>query len=117
MFLIIDFEATCWTDGINHNDNEIIEIGAVMVQDFKKIGEFGSFVKPVRNPILSDFCTRLTSITQVDVDKAANFVEVLFSLAIFVKQFKMLYPNDDVVFCSWVIMINISLRKIATIIK
>ena len=40
-------------------------------------GEFQSFVRPVRNPILSDFCRELTKISQADVDAAPAFPEAL----------------------------------------
>jgi len=51
---------------------EIIEIGAVMVeaQGLTVIDEFQTFIKPVRYPILTEFCKSLTSITQEQVDQA-----------------------------------------------
>jgi inhibitor of KinA sporulation pathway (predicted exonuclease) len=102
MFLIIDFEATCWTDGINHKDNEIIEIGAVMVHNFALHGTFGTLIKPVRNPQLSDFCTRLTSITQEQVDQGTSFDNALAGLDLFIRSCK--FPDEkynEVIFCSW----------------
>ncbi|CAG5132861.1 unnamed protein product, partial [Candidula unifasciata] len=38
---------------------------------------YRSFCKPKLNPILTDFCTSLTGITQAQVDKAKSFKEVL----------------------------------------
>lgn len=53
---------------------EIIEIGAVRLDaSLAPAGEFSSFVRPVVEPVLSDFCTELTSITQADVDAADPF--------------------------------------------
>ncbi|MEN9576703.1 MAG: hypothetical protein RL514_4558 [Verrucomicrobiota bacterium] len=51
---------------------EIIEIGAVAVraEDGVPLAEFQSFVRPVRHPRLTPFCTQLTSIQQTDVDGA-----------------------------------------------
>ena len=36
----------------------------------KVVDEFASFVRPVRHPQLTAFCTELTSITQAQVDAA-----------------------------------------------
>ncbi|MDJ0577463.1 MAG: 3'-5' exonuclease [Xenococcaceae cyanobacterium MO_234.B1] len=65
-FLIIDLEATCSdTKQISRRKMEIIEIGAVMVEaeNLNIVSEFQTFIKPVRNPILTDFCTKLTEET------------------------------------------------------
>jgi inhibitor of KinA sporulation pathway (predicted exonuclease) len=79
--LIIDLEATCWEKSSTHkNENEIIEIGAVVVDgEYNMLGEIQRLVRPVRNPILSDFCTELTSITQSEVDSAEPFPRALDS--------------------------------------
>lgn len=54
---------------------EIIEIGAVLVErdQLQIIDEFQTFIKPTKNPILTDFCKELTSITQKDIDSAPIF--------------------------------------------
>lgn len=97
-YLVIDFEATCCDRGtVPRHQMEIIEIGAVMVDasDFRIEGEFQSFVRPVRHPVLTGFCTSLTSITQQDVDSAPPFGQ-------FVSAFKpWLYGYSDFAFCSW----------------
>lgn len=41
------------------------------------IDEFNTFVRPIRYPALSEYCIKLTSITQSDVDKAPTFPEAL----------------------------------------
>lgn len=106
-FLIIDLEATCWdrnTPEGQKNENEIIEIGAVLVcvsDIFSFVTHtFSQFVKPTINPILSDFCKNLTNITQDDVDKAGNLSSALENLdnEIFSVCNKHL---SDVIFCSW----------------
>lgn len=99
-FLVIDFEATCCDRGTVPRDHmEIIEIGAVMVErqrdQFKVVDEFQSFVRPVRHPRLTAFCTALTSITQSDVSAAPRFVD---AVALFKS---WLYRYDGFVFCSW----------------
>ncbi|MBF4371204.1 exonuclease, partial [Vibrio anguillarum] len=79
--LIVDFEATCdeGERSIPRHKMEIIEIGAVKVRlsDFQCIDEYQSLIKPVRTPILTEFCTELTGITQRDVDSASSFYEVI----------------------------------------
>jgi ERI1 exoribonuclease 3 len=72
---ILDFESTCWDDVRNDSIREIIEFPSILYSiDFKnnitKISEFQMFVKPVINPILSEFCTKLTGITQDNVSNA-----------------------------------------------
>jgi len=66
-YLVLDLEATCCDKGsIAKNHMEIIEIGAVMVEPatLTIVDEFQSFVKPIRHPILTEFCKSLTSIAQ-----------------------------------------------------
>jgi inhibitor of KinA sporulation pathway (predicted exonuclease) len=75
---------------------ETIEIGAVKLEgpSLQVCGEFQSFVRPVAEPVLSEFCVELTSIRQSDVDSAPIFPEALESLVEWV-------GTDPVVFCSW----------------
>lgn len=47
------------------------------------ISEFRSFVRPTWRPELSEFCTRLTGITQDQTDNAPQFPEVMESMAEF----------------------------------
>ncbi len=97
-FLIIDLEATCSDDKtIRRRDMEIIEIGAVMLNSstWEIDSEFQQFIKPVRHPKLTEFCTQLTTIKQQDVDNAPNFIEVISDL----KEWMSSFPNY--VFCSW----------------
>lgn len=82
-YLVIDLEATCDDRGaVPKREMEIIEIGAVMVsaETLHPLAEFQSFVRPRRHPTLTAFCSRLTSISQADVDAAPLFPEVLESL-------------------------------------
>jgi len=77
-YLVLDLEATCCDKGsIARNDMEIIEIGAVMIKSttLTIVDEFQSFVKPIRHPILTEFCTSLTSIAQTQVDRAPTYPE------------------------------------------
>jgi len=95
-YTIVDLEATCWRKGSSPKRMEIIEIGAVKLNGstFEKLSEFSSFVKPVQEPILSDFCTELTSITQKDVDSVPAFPEVF-------KDFLKWIGPEPYYLCSW----------------
>lgn len=86
--LIIDVEATCW-ELKNYQQNEIIEIGAVLNDRV-----FQSFVKPINNPVLSDFCKKLTSIQQKDIDEVDSFPVVM-------DRFIKWIGNTDYTFASW----------------
>lgn len=99
-YLIIDVEATCWegTEKKKHRSNsEIIEIGWTVVdQYYESVNGDSLFIKPVRNPILSDFCKNLTHITQEQVDNAKAFPEAM-------KDLKFIFNGilDWFLFCSW----------------
>ena len=96
--LVIDVEATCDDAGaVPRHEMEIIEIGAVMqdAKTFEIAAEFQTFVRPVRHPILTEFCTRLTTIEQRDVADAPAFPNALRSLTHWSDTF------DDPLFCSW----------------
>ena len=96
-YLVIDFEASCCDAGtVPRHEMEIIEFGVVMVDtDFRTIDEFQSFVKPVRHPLLTPFCTQLTSIRQQDVDSAPTFPECIATFKAW------LHRYADFAFCSW----------------
>lgn len=82
--IVFDLEATCWnirhevqsavTDEERYkqeNEMEIIQIGAYKVhyKTFEIMDySFDMFVKPVLNPILTDYCKNLTNITQEQID-------------------------------------------------
>lgn len=83
-FLVIDLEATCDDRArIPNAEREIIEIGAVLVdaERFDIQSEFQSFVRPVRHPTLTPFCTHLTTIAQADVDAAPEFAPAMARLS------------------------------------
>ena len=90
-YLVLDLEATCCNrETLKRRETEIIEIGAVMVaaQGLTGIDEFQTFIKPVRHPILTEFCKSLTSITQEQVDQAPSYVEAVTLL----KQWRPIIP-------------------------
>ena len=76
--LAIDLEATCCDrETVPRSEMEIIEIGAVMVEmkNLTPVDEFQTFVKPVRHPVLTEFCRKLTTITQSEVESAPRYPE------------------------------------------
>lgn len=76
-YIFLDLECTCWKTNHIREKMETIEIGAVKTdQNFRVIGEFNHFIRPVIVPKLSAFCTRLTSIEQTDVADAPAFEDV-----------------------------------------
>jgi inhibitor of KinA sporulation pathway (predicted exonuclease) len=96
-FLVIDLEATCDDQGgIPREQTEIIEIGAVLVEadTLRPFAEWQTFVRPIRHPQLTAFCTRLTSIAQADVACAPTFAVACAGLA-------QLVRGHDALFCSW----------------
>ena len=97
-YIIIDFEATCTdSDEFPRDEMEIIEWGVVAVDGkiLLPVGEFQSFARPVRNPVLTEFCKRLTNISQNDVGNAPLFPETLMKFSDWLSQYD--YP----IFCSW----------------
>lgn len=96
---LVDLEATCCDRGtINSEEMEIIEVGVVVIdlQDgCKVVDEFSSFVRPVRNPVLTPFCTRLTTISQADIESARSWRDVSAEVAAFVGRF------PELTWASW----------------
>jgi len=96
--IVIDIESTCSKDNetIFIQDRETIEIGAVDVclRTGNIVREFVSFVRPIKNEKLTQFCTDLTGITQDDVDSADGFPEV------WVNKF-LPWLKGEKEFCSW----------------
>lgn len=76
--LVVDFECTC-DSGEPHYPHEIIEFPVVVIDTRRRqvVAEFHTYVKPVRNPQLTEFCTALTGIRQDQVDGAPTIGEAL----------------------------------------
>ncbi|GLY55038.1 3'-5' exonuclease [Lentzea sp. NBRC 102530] len=85
--LVVDVESTCW-EGTPPPDevSEIIEVGLCPVEVATgKRGERRSvLVRPSRSRV-SPFCTRLTTLTQADVDGGVSFAE---ACAVLRKEFR-----------------------------
>ncbi|TNM91594.1 3'-5' exoribonuclease 1 [Takifugu rubripes] len=76
---VVDFEATCEVDNPSDFHHEIIEFPMVLINThtLEIVDSFQEYVKPELNPQLSDFCVKLTGITQKMVDEADSFPAVL----------------------------------------
>lgn len=96
--LIIDVESTCWEPPEYQPRNEvseIIEIGVAVVdvQSLEITQNTSILVKP-QNSKVSNFCTKLTSLTQEQVDKGISLAEACHRLK---KEFK----SNERTFVSW----------------
>ncbi|UJR21459.1 hypothetical protein I4U23_024544 [Adineta vaga] len=92
---VVDFEATCDENQKNYL-HEIIEFPIVLI-DVKQqavIDQFQSYCRPVRNPILTKFCTDLTGIQQRQVDAAPIFVEVLHNVESWLNERNLLSSSN-----------------------
>jgi 3'-5' exoribonuclease 1 len=96
-YIIYDLEATCWDKNAPEMESEIIEIGAYRINEFGEVrGKFSRFVRPVINPTLSNFCRELTTIDQVDVNRADQFPDVIEEFQEWAKIW-----DEEYFLCSW----------------
>jgi len=95
-YVIADLEATCWEKGACSDRMEIIEIGAVVLPGATDpiADDFQRFVRPLHEPMLSDFCVKLTGIQQNQVD-AADLFPVAFAA------FLEWIGPEPFMLCSW----------------
>ncbi len=77
-FCIIDIE----TNGSNPSNSQVIEIGAVMVQDGKIIDRFETFVECA---FLPEYITKVTGIEPIDLQGAPSQKEALTNLRVFMQ--------------------------------
>lgn len=96
-FIIYDIEATCWENRPSDYQQEIIEIGALMLNGYgEELGSFNRFVKPILHPRLSFFCTNLTNINQKQIDRADTFAQVIEDFQDWAEIF-----YEDYRLCAW----------------
>jgi inhibitor of KinA sporulation pathway (predicted exonuclease) len=97
-FVVFDLEATCWEENSDLLDQEIIEIGAYIVNRYgEATAQYNAFVRPVIHPYLSPFCQRLTSISQEMVSNAPTFDRVYPEFMDWVEA----NTEGEVTFASW----------------
>ncbi|XP_038182204.1 ERI1 exoribonuclease 2-like isoform X3 [Arvicola amphibius] len=95
--IVIDFESTCWKDGKHHRSPEIIEFPAVLLSTAtgEIESEFHAYVQPQEHPVLSEFCTELTGIKQVQVDEG---VPLKICLSQFCKWIHKIQQQKKIIF-------------------
>jgi 3'-5' exoribonuclease 1 len=95
-YIVVDLEATCWENVRDFDRMETIEIGAVDLPaaDEPPSREFNRFIRPVVEREQSDFCQRLTTIRQRDVDAADGFWAVF-------PEFLEWIGEEPFILCSW----------------
>lgn len=100
-YVILDFEATCRKKG-KPWPQEIIEFPSVIVEAKTKqiISEFQQYVKPVHHPILTDFCTELTGITQATVNKGSTIQEAVKRYNSWLAENGLLGDNFIIITCG-----------------
>jgi len=75
-------------------DNEIIEIGAIKLDNYMKpLNEFKAYIKPSAIPVLNPKISEITSITEKDLENGLSFQEGIEKLS-------ELIDEGDVI-CSW----------------
>ncbi|NWS37665.1 ERI2 exoribonuclease, partial [Probosciger aterrimus] len=112
--IVIDFEATCWQDA-GRRTPEIVEFPAVLLNTStgEIESEFHTYVQPQEHPILSEFCTELTGITQNQVDEA---VPLNICLSQFLKWIQKIQMEKKIIFCTDILSNSTSEAKACTFV-
>jgi inhibitor of KinA sporulation pathway (predicted exonuclease) len=75
--VVVDVEATCWEgEPPPGEESEIIEIGVCLLDTAtaERVERVGFLVRPVSSSV-GPFCTRLTTLTQAEVDRGVSLEE------------------------------------------
>jgi inhibitor of KinA sporulation pathway (predicted exonuclease) len=94
--IVIDLESTCWERPPPEGQvSEIIEVGVatVDVASLRRLDKRGILVKPVKSEV-SEFCTRLTTLTADDLKGAGALADAAKTLR---KEFR----SQDRLWASW----------------
>lgn len=77
-FVIYDTEYTAWEGSMargwtgHGEERELVQLGAIKVRDLEEVDSLLLYVRPVFNPELSDYFTKLTGITQADIEERGS---------------------------------------------
>jgi ERI1 exoribonuclease 3 len=96
---VLDFEATCCEyNEFPRHEMEVIEFPIVVIDNKTNeiIDEFHQYVKPMKHPKLTAFCTQLTGIKQSTVDNAEPFFTVFRNAKSFLEK----YENGIFITCG-----------------
>lgn len=106
--LVLDIEHTCTNNNsIPREEREIIELGAVLIdtKQYHVIDEFQSLIRPIRHPLISNFCAELTGIKQSELEESEPFQNIFKGFL------NWLPPEDELLLVTWgsydLIQINI----------
>ncbi len=88
-FTVVDFETT----GLNAINDEIVEIGAVRIENMKIVDEFHSLVKPRKE--MSQKSLEITGITLEELESARGVEEILPKLLEFIGDSVFVAHNAD----------------------
>jgi len=104
-FVVADLEYTAWEGSLANRWSapgelrEVVQIGAVRVSrinGFREANAMSVLVRPTLNPILSDYFTGLTGITNADLDReSVSLTTALDLLAAFVQGLPILIHGGD----------------------
>lgn len=96
-YIVLDLEATCWQGHQRSKQQEVIEIGAFLVNPYGEVlSSYNRFVRPILHPRLSAYCTELTTIQQENVDRAKKFGPVIEEF----QDWAEIY-EENYMLCSW----------------
>jgi hypothetical protein len=107
VFVLYDLEFTSWEGapergwtGVGER-REVVQIGALKIDEraLEVTGEFDALVRPVHNPVLSEYFKELTGISQDAVDeRGIPFLDALDSFLDFCDgDYALSYGNDMVI--------------------
>lgn len=96
--LVIDVESTCWDPPHSKPGgevSEIIEVGVAEIdlKELRIVHNEGLLVRPTHSKV-SPFCTKLTTLTQEQVDKGLSYKDVC-------NQLVKVYLSPDRTWASW----------------
>ncbi|CAD8059872.1 unnamed protein product [Paramecium primaurelia] len=81
--ILLDLQYTCVENYRQNFHQEIIEISAQVydIRQRKIIQSFQKYIKPIENPILSEYCTKQTGIQQFQVNNGISFQQAINQLS------------------------------------
>ncbi|CAK75902.1 unnamed protein product (macronuclear) [Paramecium tetraurelia] len=80
--ILFDIQVSCIEDNRQNYNQEIIEISAKVydIDQRKIVRNFQKYIKPVDNPIISEFCTKQTGIKQFQINNGISLQQAINQL-------------------------------------
>jgi inhibitor of KinA sporulation pathway (predicted exonuclease) len=103
--ILMDLEFTCWEDSLQSGwarrdrPPEVLEVGLVAynLQSNRTVDTYQSYVKPMVNPELSDYCQKLLSLSQLLIDQSPSLSDVAAEIDKWLTLLGMSYSPT----CAW----------------